>query len=73
MAQSNSALILGKVGAIALGSERIQKNLIFESPRGPGAKLLHSCLTLCDFMDCRAPGSCVHGILQARTLEWVAT
>ena len=27
---------------------------------------------LCDPMDCRAPGSSVHGILQARILEWVA-
>ena len=31
-----------------------------------------SCLTLCDSMDCRLPGSSVHGILQARILEWVA-
>ena len=31
-----------------------------------------SCLTLCDPMDCRPPGSSVHGILQARILEWVA-
>ena len=31
-----------------------------------------SCLTLCDPMDCNPPGSSVHGILQARTLEWVA-
>ena len=30
------------------------------------------CLTLCDTMDYSAPGSSVHGILQARTLEWVA-
>ena len=29
------------------------------------------CLTLCDSMDCNLPGSSVHGILQARTLEWV--
>ena len=36
------------------------------------AKLLQSCLTLCDLMDCSLPGSSVHGILQARTLEWVA-
>ena len=31
-----------------------------------------SCLTLCDSMDCSLPGSSVHGILQARILEWVA-
>ena len=32
-----------------------------------------SCLTLCDLMGCSPPGSSVHGILQARILEWVAT
>ena len=31
-----------------------------------------SCLTLCDPMDCTLPGFSVHGISQARTLEWVA-
>jgi len=31
-----------------------------------------SCLTLCDPMDHSPPGSSVHGILQARILEWVA-
>ena len=30
------------------------------------------CLTLSDPMDCRLPGSSVHGIFQARVLEWVA-
>ena len=30
------------------------------------------CPTLCDPMDCSPPGSSVHGILQARILEWVA-
>ena len=34
--------------------------------------VLKSCLTLCDPMDCSPPGSFVRGILQARTLEWVA-
>ena len=36
------------------------------------AKLLQSCLTLCNSMDCGSPGSSVDGILQARILEWVA-
>ena len=31
-----------------------------------------SCPTLCDLMDYSPQGSSVHGILQARTLEWVA-
>ena len=30
------------------------------------------CLTLCNSMDCRLPGSSVQGIFQARILEWVA-
>ena len=34
------------------------------------AKLLHLCLTLCDSGDCSQSGSSVHGILQARILEW---
>ena len=36
------------------------------------AKSLQSCLTLCDPIDGSPPGSPVPGILQARTLEWVA-
>ena len=36
------------------------------------AKSLQSCLTLCDPIDGSPPGSTVPGILQARTLEWVA-
>ena len=36
------------------------------------AKSLQSCLTLCDPIDGSAPGSPIPGILQARTLEWVA-
>ena len=36
------------------------------------AKSLQSCPTLCDPIDDRPPGSPVPGILQARTLEWVA-
>ena len=36
------------------------------------AKSLQSCPTLCDPIDSSPPGSPVPGILQARTLEWVA-
>ena len=36
------------------------------------AKLLQSCLTLCDTIDGSPPDSPVPGILQARTLEWIA-
>ena len=37
-----------------------------------GSEVAQSCPTLCDPMDCRPPGSSVHGIFQARVLEWVA-
>ena len=36
------------------------------------SEVAQSCLTLCDPMDCSLPGSFVHGIFQARVLEWVA-
>ena len=36
------------------------------------SEVTQSCLTLCDPMDCSLPGSSVHGILQAKILEWVA-
>ena len=43
-----------------------------EVPAVAAAKSLQSCLTLCDPRDGSPPGSPVPGILQARTLEWVA-
>ena len=36
------------------------------------SKVAQLCPTLCDPMDCSLPGSSLHGILQARVLEWVA-
>ena len=36
------------------------------------SEVAQSCPTLCDPMDCSLPGSSIHGILQARILEWVA-
>ena len=46
--------------------------LLFLTAAAAAAKSLQSCLTLCDPIDCSPPGSTVPGILQARTLEWVA-
>ena len=50
-----------KVGMLTPGAARCVR-----------AKSLQSCLTLGDPMDCSPPGSSVQGILQARTLEWIA-
>ena len=44
----------------------------FISPAAVAAKSLQSCTTLCDPIDGSPPGSPIPGILQARTLEWVA-
>ena len=42
------------------------------TPTSGLVSVTHLCLTLLDPMDCSSPGSSIHGILQARTLEWVA-
>ena len=36
------------------------------------SEVAQSCPTLCNPMNCSLPGSSLHGILQARVLEWVA-
>ena len=43
------------------------------SPTESESEVGQFCLTLCDHMDCSLPGSSIHGIFQARGLEWVAT
>ena len=45
--------------------------LPFPSPMRE-SEVTQSCPTLCDPMDCSLPGSSVHGIFQARVLQWVA-
>ena len=42
------------------------------SPIEVRSEVAQSCPTLCDSMDCGLPGSSVHGIFQARVLEWFA-
>ena len=50
-----------------------EKNEIYwEGAAAAAAKSLQSCPTLCDPIDGSPPGPAVPGILQARTLEWVA-
>jgi len=48
------------------------KNIWQKHFAGYTVTVAQSCLTLCNPMDCSPPGSSVHGILQARILEWVA-
>ena len=53
-------------------SQNIKKKKKFLFSDLVAAKSLQSCLTLCNSIDGSPPGSPVPGILQARTLEWVA-
>ena len=50
----------------------IDSKTIIEVTTAAAAKLLQSCPALCDPIDGSPPGFPVPGILQARTLEWVA-
>ena len=64
-------------GASWIGRQILYRSATWEAPllhtaAAAAAKSLQSCPTLCDPMDCNTPGSPVPGILQARTLEWVA-
>ena len=51
-------------------NEKVTPGLIYTA--AAAAKSLQSCPTLCDPTDGNPPGSPVPGILQTRTLEWVA-
>ena len=69
-------LSLGSAGPLQLNYSPKSKitNLLPSRPyaAATAAKSLQSCLILCDPTDSSPPGSPVPGILQARTLEWVA-
>ena len=63
-------LIPSRVFLISVIVLFVSVSLFFNSPAA--AKSLQSCPTLCDPIDGSPPGSPIPGILQARTLEWVA-
>ena len=58
-------------GLQSTGSQRVGHDLAINNTAA-AAKSLQSCPTLCDPRDGSPPGFPVPGILQARTLEWVA-
>ena len=51
---------------------QMQMEKLLKSNAAAAAKLLQLCPALCDPIDGSPPGSHIPGILQARTLEWVA-
>ena len=50
----------------------LRSTAVNKAAAATAAKSLQSCLTLCNPIDSSPPGSPIPGILQARTLEWVA-
>ena len=64
---------VGKVMSLLLNLlSRLVIAFLPRSTAATAAKSLQSCPTLCDSIDGSPPGSLVPGIIQARTLEWVA-
>jgi len=45
--------------------------IAFSEPSESESEVAQSCPTLCDPMDCSLSGSSIHGIFQARVLEWI--
>ena len=58
--------------ALQVAVKRREAKSKAEKERERESEVAQSCPTLCDPVDCSPPGSPVHGILQARVLEWVA-
>ena len=50
----------------------LTQDLTINYPEVKWSEVAQSCPTLCNLMDCSPPGSSVHGIFQARILEWGA-
>ena len=57
---------------LGIGDSTSARVLAVAKNRNLCVLVTQSCPTLCDSVDCSPPGSSVHGILQARILEWVA-
>ena len=57
---------------VLLVSSVQQSESVTQTAAAAAAKSLQSCLTLCNPIDGSPPGFAIPGILQARTLEWVA-
>ena len=76
---SNPHLLLWQAGSLPLqpaGKQNVHCSIIYNSQdiEEPYycCSVAKPCPTLCNPMDCSPPGSCVHGILQVRILEWAA-
>ena len=79
-AENSHAVVFGKMFPSLGGPQPCEHRVVFlvwppgllQSAAAAAAKSLQSCPTLCNPIDSSPPGSPIPGILQARTLEWVA-
>ena len=58
--------------AVPPHTKRFLPQSALEAMKESESEVAQSCPTLCDPMDCSLRGSSVHGIFEARVLEWVA-
>ena len=70
--QGRQLLALGPNSALSRRGTHCRKMVSTPCQTTRVCSVAQSCLTLCDPIECRPPGSSVHEILQARILEWVA-
>ena len=72
----SKAPMAGRLSQFSRKRLKLQKRLYWSlnvlSPTADLVLVIQSCPTLCDPVDCKPLGSSIHGILQARILEWVA-
>ena len=69
---SSYALLSSHVGWFTKGQGGQLLKSLSKSVQWVWSEVAQSCPTLCDPMDCSLSGSSVHGIFQARVLEWIA-
>ena len=70
--QKTKIMASGPITSLQIDGKQHSEICLLRYAAAAAAKSLQSCLTLCDPIDGSPPGSPVPGILQARTLEWVA-
>ena len=64
--------VLSLKGILNPGQPKPTNLTVFPIVKETESEVAQSYLALCDLVDCNLPGSSIHGIFQARILEWVA-
>ena len=70
--QKTKIMASGPITSWEIDGETMETVTNFMFGKGKESEVAQLCLTLSNPMDCSPPGSSIHGMFQARTLEWVA-